>query len=83
MATHVAGSIAAKDNLGGIVGGLPGARIHGYGVCSVNNGCAHADTLQAWNAIIASGDIEIANLSVGACGQGVTAADANSGPKSD
>ena len=31
--THVAGSIAARDNLGGVVGGLPGARIHSFAVC--------------------------------------------------
>ena len=71
-AMHVAGSIAAKDNLGGIVGGLPGARIHGLGICSINGGCAHEDTLQAWNVIISraqGGDqYEIANESVGACG---------------
>ena len=73
-ATHVAGSIAAKDNLGGIVGGLPGARIHGYGVCSVNSGCSHDDTLQAWNAIITNGQIEIANESVGACADGISSA---------
>ena len=66
--THVAGSMAAKDNLGGIVGGLPGARIHSYSVCSVNNGCTGADILQAWNLIITNGQIEIANMSVGACG---------------
>lgn len=73
-ATHVAGSIAAKDNLGGIVGGLPGARIHGYGICSVNAGCDNADTLQAWNAIITNGQIEIANESVGSCSDGITSA---------
>ena len=77
--THVAGSIAAKDNLGGIVGGLPGARIHSYGICSVNGGCAHADTLQAWNAIIANGQIEIANESVGSCGGGLTSTDQTAG----
>ena len=69
--THVAGSIAARDNLAGIVGGIPGARIHSYGICSVNDGCANADTLQAWNAIIANGPIEIANESVGSCGGGL------------
>ena len=73
-ATHVAGSIAAKDNLGGMVGGLPGARIHGYGICSVNGGCDHTDTLQAWNAIITNGQIEIANESVGSCGDPPTSA---------
>lgn len=72
--THVAGSIAARDNLAGIVGGIPGARIHSWGICSANNGCSNADTLQAWNAIIADGQIEIANLSVGSCGEGVTSA---------
>lgn len=77
--THVAGSIAARDNLGGIVGGIPGARIHSWAVCSVNGGCNHADTLQAWNAIIANGQIEIANESVGSCGGGLTAADQTAG----
>lgn len=72
--THVAGSIAARDNLAGIVGGIPGARIHSFGICSANNGCANADTLEAWNAIIAKGGIEIANESVGSCGEGITSA---------
>ena len=73
-AMHVAGSIAARDNLGGIVGGLPGARIHGLGICSINGGCAHVDTLQAWEVIISRGQYEIANESVGSCGTGVTSA---------
>ena len=79
--THVAGSIAAKDNLAGIVGGLPGARIHGLGICSVNGGCDHADTLQAWNVIIAKGgdQYEIANESVGSCGGGLTSATQTAG----
>ena len=77
--THVAGSIAAKDNLGGIVGGLPGARIHSYAICSVNGGCAHDDTLEAWNAIITNGQIEIANESVGSCGAQITAATQTAG----
>lgn len=77
--THVAGSIAARDNLGGIVGGIPGARIHSWAVCSVNGGCSHADTLQAWNAIIANGQIEIANESVGSCGGGLTSTDQTAG----
>ena len=72
--THVAGSIAARDNLAGIVGGIPGARIHSWGICSANNGCANADTLEAWNAMIAKGGIEIANESVGSCGEGITSA---------
>ena len=82
-ATHVAGSIAAKDNLGGMVGGLPGARIHGLGICSVNGGCDHTDTLQAWNVIISraqGGDqYEIANESVGSCGGGLSSATQTAG----
>ena len=77
--THVAGSIAARDNLGGIVGGIPGARIHSWAVCSVNAGCANSDTLQAWNAIIANGQIEIANESVGSCGSELTSTDQTAG----
>ena len=77
--THVAGSVAAKDNLAGIVGGLPGARIHSWSVCSVNGGCDHADQLQAWNAIIANGQIEIANMSVGSCGGGLSSATQTAG----
>ena len=77
--THVAGSIAARDNLGGIVGGIPGARIHSWSICSVNAGCDHADTLQAWNAIITNGQIEIANESVGSCGEAVTSATQTAG----
>ena len=73
-AIHVAGSIAAKDNLAGIVGGLPGARIHGLGICSINGGCAHVDTLQAWNVIISRAQYEIANESVGACSDGISSA---------
>ena len=80
---HVAGSIAARDNLGGVVGGLPGARIHGLGICSVNGGCAHVDTLQSWEVIISraqGGDqYEIANESVGSCGEGVSAATQTAG----
>ena len=72
--THVAGSIAARDNLAGIVGGIPGARIHSFGICSANNGCANADTLEAWNLMITRGGIEIANESVGSCGEGITSA---------
>ena len=73
-AMHVAGSIAAKDNLAGIVGGLPGARIHGLGICSINGGCDHTDTLQAWEVIISRGEYEIANESVGSCGEPPTSA---------
>lgn len=86
-ATHVAGSIAARDNLGGVVGGLPGARIHGFTICHKPvvsapelGTCADSDTLQAWNAIIARGDIEIANESVGGgCGSGLTSAEQTAG----
>ena len=67
-ATHVAGSVAARDNLGGVVGGLPGARIIGLGICSVNEGCAGDDTLAAWNYVATNAaTIEIATMSVG-CG---------------
>lgn len=66
--THVAGSVAARDNLGGVVGGLPGARIISLGICSVNAGCDGSDTLAAWDYVTSNAaTIEIATMSVG-CG---------------
>lgn len=66
--THVAGSVAARDNLGGVVGGLPGARIIGLSICSMNAGCDGSDTLAAWDYVADNAaTIEIATMSVG-CG---------------
>ena len=63
--TEVAGSCCAKDNLGGVVGGLPGARIHSLGVCAPS-GCPSDAILASWEWIIShASTIEIATMSLG------------------
>jgi len=67
--THVAGTVAARDNLGGAVGVVPGARIWSLAICPGTGpyrSCPGSQTLAAWDFIIANaGSIEIATESVG------------------
>jgi hypothetical protein len=51
--THVAGSAAAIDGNGGVVGVAPGAPVHGYRVCSDDGSCQEDDIIAAMDAIAA------------------------------
>lgn len=67
--THVAGTIAARDNLGGVVGVIPGARIWSLASCGpVSEGCIGPNlALDFVTANAAS--IEVVNISSGiSCG---------------
>jgi subtilisin len=62
----VAGDCCARDNLGGVVGGMPGARITSLVICSVNYACPGDSTLRAWDWLVShASTIEIASMSVG------------------
>jgi subtilisin family serine protease len=65
--THVAGTIGARDNLGGVVGIIPGARIWSVVVCSTTTCPAVLSGIDYVTANAAS--IEVANISI-ACGGG-------------
>lgn len=49
--THTAGSAAAIDGNGGVVGVAPGAPIHGFRVCDDGGVCADDDILAAVDAV--------------------------------
>lgn len=78
--TLVAGVAGALDNGVGTVGVAPGARLHAVKVCL--NGCFPSWVLAGLDHIVARGDIEVANLSLGsatfpdqvAVGQAITRA---------
>jgi subtilisin len=64
--THVAGTIAARDNLGGVVGMIPGARIWSVQVFGPNGGGSVAGMIAGMDYVTANAaTIEIANLSGG------------------
>ena len=50
----VAGNCCAKDNLGGVVGGMPGARITSLIICSKNGACEGDDSLKAFDYLVAN-----------------------------
>jgi len=62
--THVAGTIAARDNLGGVVGMVPGARIWSVQIFNSNGAGTLADMIAGIDYVTANAaTIEIANLS--------------------
>jgi subtilisin len=64
--THVAGTIAARDNLGGVVGMVPGARIWSVQIFGPNGKGSLADMIAGIDYVTANAaSIEIANLSGG------------------
>ncbi|HSM08698.1 MAG TPA: S8 family serine peptidase [Gemmatimonadota bacterium] len=68
--THTAGTAAARDGNGGVVGVAPGARIHSFRVCEDGGSCQTADMVAAMDEVmarkIASPDQPmVANMSIG------------------
>jgi subtilisin len=62
---HVAGICCARDNLGGVAGILPGARVWSISVMKPNGG-AGSDFIAGWDYIRANAaSIEIATMSLG------------------
>jgi subtilisin family serine protease len=68
--THTAGSAAARDGNGGVVGVAPGARIHSFRVCEDGGSCQTADMVAAMDEVITRklanpGQPMVANMSIG------------------
>lgn len=64
--THVAGTVAARDNLGGVAGMVPGARIWSVQIFGANGFGTLADMIAGIDYVTANAaTIEIANLSGG------------------
>lgn len=64
--THVAGTVAALDNLIGVVGVAPGARLWAVKVLDRNGSGNLSDVIKGVDYVTAnSADIEVANLSLG------------------
>lgn len=68
--THTAGSAAARDGNGGVVGVAPGAKIYGFRVCKDDGSCTHDDIIAAVDEVTARklanpGQPIVANLSLG------------------
>jgi len=66
--SHVAGTIGAKDNQVGVVGVAPGARLWAVRVLGNNGSGALSGVLRGIDWVAARGDIEVANMSLGAAG---------------
>jgi subtilisin len=67
--THVAGIIAARDNLAGVVGVVPGARIWSLAVCPPTGSCSNSAVVSALDYLTANAaSIEVANMSLGCSG---------------
>jgi hypothetical protein len=49
--THTAGSAAARDGNGGVVGVAPGARVYGFRVCTDEGSCSYDDIIAAVDAV--------------------------------
>jgi hypothetical protein len=49
--THTAGSAAARDGNGGVVGVAPGARVYGFRVCTDEGQCSYDDIIAAVNEV--------------------------------
>ncbi|OGO50654.1 MAG: hypothetical protein A2148_03215 [Chloroflexi bacterium RBG_16_68_14] len=63
--THVAGTIAARDNDAGVVGVAPGARIWSVRVLGSNGGGCLSDVIAGIDWVTANADtIEVANMSL-------------------
>ncbi len=70
--THVAGTAAALDNNIGVVGVAPGARLWAVKVLNSRGSGFTSGIIAGLDWVVARGDIEVANLSLG--GAGVSAA---------
>lgn len=67
--THVAGTVAAMDNNKGVVGVAPGARLWAVKVCNAQGSCPSSAIVAGIDYIVAnSGEIEVANMSLGGSG---------------
>lgn len=66
--THVSGTIAAKDNGIGVVGVAPGARLWAVRVLDNSGSGLLSGVLKGIDWVAARGDIEVANMSLGASG---------------
>lgn len=69
--THVAGTAAAIDGDGGVVGVAPGARVVAYKVCDDEGVCTSADVVAGIEAVAAAatmGQPKVVNLSLGGPG---------------
>jgi hypothetical protein len=69
--THVAGTAAAIDGNGGVVGVAPGARVVAFKVCNEEGHCASADVIAAIEAVADVGTMgqpKVVNLSLGGPG---------------
>lgn len=64
--THVAGTAAAKDNTGGVVGTAPGGRLWAVKVLKANGGGAWSDIICGVDWVTQNAStIEVANMSLG------------------
>lgn len=63
--THVAGTIAALDNTIGVVGVAPGARLWAIKVLGNSGSGSNAGVAAGLDWVAGTGDIEVANLSLG------------------
>jgi subtilisin family serine protease len=70
--THVAGTVAALDNGVGVVGVAPGARLWAVKVLDSNGSGYTSGIIAGIDWVVAQGDIEVMNLSLG--GSGVSSA---------
>ncbi len=67
--THVAGTLAARDNGIDVVGVAPRARLHAIQVCNSGGLCARSDIIAGIDYLTANaGVIEVANMSLGGSG---------------
>jgi subtilisin family serine protease len=66
--THVAGTIGALDNDTGVVGVAPGARLHAVKVLNGNGGGYTSWIVAGIDWVVAKGDIEVINMSLGGPG---------------
>ena len=66
--THVAGTIAALDNGIGVVGVAPGARLWAVKVLGSNGSGSFSSILAGIDWVVARGDIEVLNMSLGGIG---------------
>ncbi|MDH3298543.1 MAG: S8 family serine peptidase, partial [Gemmatimonadota bacterium] len=68
--THTAGTAAAIDGNGGVVGVAPGAPIHSFRVCEDGGSCESADMIAAMDEVVARKQASpaqpmVANMSIG------------------
>ncbi len=66
--THVAGTSAAIDNGIGVVGVAPGARLYAVKVLDQNGSGSFSGIVAGVDWVVAQGDIEIINMSLGGSG---------------